>query len=53
MYVEIPDYWGIGKSASRGFGTVVRQMTDTQRTEDRLSKDRGQKSENRRDKAKL
>ncbi len=22
---EIPDYWGIGKSVSRGFGTVVRQ----------------------------
>ena len=21
---EIPDYWGIGKSVSRGFGTVVR-----------------------------
>lgn len=21
---EIPDYWGIGMSASRGFGTVVR-----------------------------
>lgn len=25
---EIPDYWGIGKSVSRGFGTVVRQKTD-------------------------
>ncbi len=25
---EIPDYWGIGKSVSRGFGTVVRQRTD-------------------------
>jgi hypothetical protein len=25
---EIPDYWGIGKSVSRGFGTVVRQGTD-------------------------
>ncbi len=22
---EIPDYWGIGKSVSRGFGTVVRR----------------------------
>ncbi len=22
---EIPDYWGIGKSVSRGFGTVVRE----------------------------
>lgn len=21
---EIPDYWGIGKSVSRGFGTVVK-----------------------------
>ena len=21
----IPDYWGIGKSSARGFGTVVRQ----------------------------
>ena len=20
----IPDYWGIGKSVSRGFGTVIR-----------------------------
>jgi hypothetical protein len=25
---EIPDYWGIGKSVSRGFGTVVRQKTE-------------------------
>lgn len=25
---EIPDYWGIGKSVSRGFGTVVKQSTD-------------------------
>ncbi|MEW6621092.1 MAG: CRISPR-associated endonuclease Cas6, partial [bacterium] len=25
---EIPDYWGIGKSVSRGFGTMVRQKTD-------------------------
>ncbi len=33
---EIPDYWGIGKSVSRGFGTVVRtdyQRTDKQKTE--------------------
>jgi hypothetical protein len=30
---EIPDYWGIGKSVSRGFGTVVR--TDGQRTDNR------------------
>ncbi len=28
---EIPDYWGIGKSVSRGFGTVVRQKTDDRR----------------------
>ena len=21
---EIPDYWGIGKSVSRGFGTVIK-----------------------------
>ena len=21
---EIPDYWGIGKSVSRGFGTIKR-----------------------------
>jgi hypothetical protein len=32
---EIPDYWGIGKSVSRGFGTVVRQRTDIQNTEHR------------------
>lgn len=25
---EIPDYWGIGKSVSRGFGTVIRQKTE-------------------------
>lgn len=30
---EIPDYWGIGKSVSRGFGTILRQMADTQQTE--------------------
>jgi len=23
---EIPDYWGIGKSVSRGFGTVKRRQ---------------------------
>jgi hypothetical protein len=32
---EIPDYWGIGKSVSRGFGTIIRQKTDN----------RGQKSD--------
>lgn len=25
---EIPDYWGIGKSVSRGFGTILRQETE-------------------------
>jgi len=25
---EIPDYWGIGKSVSRGFGTVVKVNSD-------------------------
>ncbi len=25
---EIPDYWGIGKSVSRGFGTIKRQTTE-------------------------
>ncbi|MBI3008405.1 MAG: CRISPR-associated endonuclease Cas6 [Candidatus Omnitrophica bacterium] len=25
---EIPDYWGIGKSVSRGFGTVRRVNLD-------------------------
>ncbi len=25
---EIPDYWGIGKSVSRGFGTVIRIRAD-------------------------
>jgi len=24
---EIPDYWGIGKSVSRGFGTIIRGIT--------------------------
>ena|SRR3989338_4008268 len=28
---EIPDYWGIGKSVSRGFGTVVRQTIEVRR----------------------
>ena len=28
---EIPDYWGIGKSVSRGFGTVVKQTTEYRR----------------------
>jgi hypothetical protein len=28
---EIPDYWGIGKSVSRGFGTIIR--TDEQRAD--------------------
>jgi hypothetical protein len=30
---EIPDYWGIGKSVSRGFGTIIR--TDHQTKENR------------------
>jgi len=30
---EIHDYWGIGKSMSRGFGTVKK--TDKQTTENR------------------
>lgn len=34
---EIPDYWGIGKSVSRGFGTVRRQMTDFQRIDKQTS----------------
>ncbi len=25
---EIPDYWGIGKSVSRGFGTIVNKQSD-------------------------
>lgn len=25
---EIPDYWGIGKSVSRGFGTVMKQISN-------------------------
>lgn len=28
---EIPDYWGIGKSVSRGFGTVKKQMPEDRR----------------------
>lgn len=39
---EIPDYWGIGKSVSRGFGTVVRQKTDNRQTEDREKMNREQ-----------
>ncbi len=33
---EIPNYWGIGKSVSRGFGTVIRQRTEnrSQKTEE-------------------
>ena len=29
---EIPDYWGIGKSVSRGFGTV-KKVKNTQNQE--------------------
>jgi len=25
---EIPNYWGIGKSVSRGFGRVVKKQLD-------------------------
>ncbi|MCL5673958.1 MAG: hypothetical protein M1407_04995 [Deltaproteobacteria bacterium] len=25
---EIPDYWGIGKSVSRGFGTIIKQKQE-------------------------
>jgi hypothetical protein len=42
---EIPDYWGIGKSVSRGFGTVVR--TDGQRTDNRQKTTDGQRTDNR------
>ncbi len=28
---EIPDYWGIGKSVSRGFGTVMREKREERR----------------------
>ena len=49
---EIPDYWGIGKSVSRGFGTIIRgQRTDNrgQRTDNRGQRtdNRGQKTDNR------
>jgi len=49
---EIPDYWGIGKSVSRGFGTIIRgQRTEDrqQRTEDRQQRteDRQQRTEDR------
>ncbi len=36
---EIPDYWGIGKSVSRGFGTIKK--TDNERT-DEITDDRRQ-----------
>ncbi len=40
---EIPDYWGIGKSVSRGFGTVVktvgRSLTVRERTTDKKKAD--------------
>ncbi|MEW6118351.1 MAG: CRISPR-associated endonuclease Cas6 [Nitrospirota bacterium] len=29
---EIPDYWGIGKSVSRGFGTILKQTADKRMT---------------------
>ncbi|MBW2005424.1 MAG: hypothetical protein JRI72_12640, partial [Deltaproteobacteria bacterium] len=31
---EIPDYWGIGKSVSRGFGTVKRANLKRERAVD-------------------
>jgi hypothetical protein len=41
---QIPDYWGIGKSVSKGFGTAVRTddkttdyQTNRQKTDDRIS----------------
>ena len=40
---SIPDYWGIGKSVSRGFGTIKR--TDNKTTDHQT--DRQQKIENR------
>lgn len=33
----LPNYIGLGKSVSRGFGTIVRQRADIQKTEDRYS----------------
>ncbi|MFZ5997248.1 MAG: CRISPR-associated endonuclease Cas6 [Nitrospirota bacterium] len=32
---EIPDYWGIGKSVSRGFGTILKQTADNRQSDDR------------------
>lgn len=32
---EIPDYFGLGKSVSRGFGTVIKQKTEYRLPEDR------------------
>ncbi len=32
---EIPDYWGIGKSVSRGFGTIIK--ADKQKTENQIT----------------
>jgi CRISPR/Cas system CMR-associated protein Cmr1 (group 7 of RAMP superfamily) len=37
---EIPDYWGIGKSVSRGFGTIIRtdsKTTDYQTTDEQIT----------------
>jgi hypothetical protein len=31
---EIPDYWGIGKSVSRGFGTIIRQKAENNAVSD-------------------
>ncbi len=42
---EIPDYWGIGKSVSRGFGTVIRQKTEIRCAEGREQIHRGQNEE--------
>ncbi|MGQ9465540.1 MAG: CRISPR-associated endonuclease Cas6, partial [bacterium] len=33
---EIPDYWGIGKSVSRGFGTIIKTDDRTQSREYRF-----------------
>lgn len=50
---EIPDYWGIGKSVSRGFGTIKRvkelRCFEEQRTESRRqeAEDRAQTADNR------
>jgi hypothetical protein len=37
---DIPDYWGIGKSVSRGFGTIVKtdgQITDEQTEDEQIT----------------